>query len=89
MAILAFILAAMLKFNITEWILLLITVFFVLIFELLNTALESIVNLVSPEVKSEAKVAKDVSAAAVLFASLLSVIIGIFLFGPKLIALFK
>lgn len=89
MAILVLVAAALLRFNPVEWILLIIVIFFVLVFELLNTALESVINLVSPEIKSEAKIAKDVSAAAVLFASLLSVIVGIFLFGPKLVAFFK
>lgn len=86
-AILILIVAFFLKFSLMEWVLLTITIFFVLILELLNTALESLVNLVSPEIKKEAKVAKDVSAAAVLFASFMAVVVGIALFGAKLLAL--
>ena len=63
------------------------TIFFVIMLELINTVLEALVDLVSPEVKDEAKVAKDVSAAAVLFAAFVSVIVGVLLFGPKLLVL--
>lgn len=81
-------LAAILKFNYLEWIILFIVIFFVIMLELINTVLESLVDLVSPEIKGEAKVAKDVSAAAVLFAAFISVVVGIILFGPKLLNLF-
>jgi len=45
------------------------------------------VNLVSPEINAEAKIAKDVSAAAVLVSAIFSVIVGIVLFAPKLLLL--
>jgi len=86
-AVVTLISAALLKFNIYEWILLTMTIFFVIMLELINTVLEALVDLVSPEVKDEAKVAKDVSAAAVLFAAFVSVIVGVLLFGPKLLVL--
>lgn len=86
-AALVIIFAAVLKFNITEWVLLVITIFFVLILELLNTAFESLVDLISPEIKKEAKIAKDVSASVVLLGSILSVIVGMFLFVPKILKL--
>lgn len=76
--------AMILGFNLLEWVILIITIGFVLTLELVNTALESIVNLVSPEIKEEAKVAKDVSAAAVFIAAAVSVLIGLFLFLPKI-----
>ncbi len=87
-AILVILLAFLLGFNRIEWILLTIMIFFVLTLELLNTAVEAIVDLIAPEIKAEAKVAKDVSAAVVLFASILSVIVGVLLFYPKIQALF-
>ena len=83
----ALILAIILDFNISEWLMLLFTIAFVLILELINTAIESIVNLVSPEIKSHAKIAKDVSAAAVLIAAFTAIIVGFVLFYPKIIAL--
>lgn len=87
-AIFAIILAIFLQFNLYEFTLLILTVFFVLTLELVNTAIESLVNLVSPEEKKEAKVAKDISAAVVLSASILAFIIGIILFAPKIIGLY-
>lgn len=87
-AIAVVVLAFFLKFEKFEWLILIVTIFFVFTLELLNTALEALVDLVSPEVKNEAKVSKDVSAAVVLFASLLAIIVGIILFLPKILALF-
>ena len=71
-----------------EWLLLAFTIFYVISLELLNTVLEAIVDLVSPDVRDAAKVAKDVSAAMVLLAAFMSVIVGFVLFLPKLLALF-
>ncbi|WP_437194397.1 diacylglycerol kinase family protein [Planctomicrobium sp. SH527] len=53
--------------------------------ELLNTALETVVDLVSPEHHELARKAKDIAAGAVLFASLIAICIGITLIGPPLI----
>lgn len=70
-----------------EWIILLFTIFWVISLELLNTVLEAVVNLVSPDVQPYARIAKDVSAACVLLAAILSIIVGFILFVPKLILL--
>ena len=83
-AILALILAVFLGLNSIEWLVLAFTIFWVISLELLNTVLESIVDLVSPEVKGAAKVAKDVSAACVLLSAFLSIIVGAILFLPKI-----
>lgn len=85
LALLAITLALFLNFNPTEWIILAFTIAFVLILELINTTLEMLVNIVSPEIREEAKVAKDVSAAAVLIGALLSVVVAGFLFLPKIL----
>ncbi len=53
--------------------------------EFVNTALEAVVDLASPEAHPLAKVGKDVGAAAVLIAALLSVIIGLLILGPRLV----
>lgn len=88
-AVSAIALAAILQFSVYEWILLTLTIFFVIMLELINTVLEALVNLVSPEIQPEAKIAKDVSAAAVLFAAFISIVVGLLLFGPKLIILMQ
>lgn len=88
LAFVASILAYFLNFSPTEWVILAFTIAFVLILELINTTLEAIVDIVSPEVSQQAKIAKDVSAAAVFISALLSVIIGAFLYLPKILSLF-
>lgn len=52
--------------------------------EFLNTALEAVVDLASPQKHPLAKVGKDVGAAAVLIAALASVFIGLLILGPLL-----
>lgn len=82
-----FTLAYILDFNAYEWVILVLTSGVVIVLELLNTALESVVNIVSPEIREEAKKAKDVSAAAVFISAIMASIIGLFLFLPKLLIL--
>jgi undecaprenol kinase len=73
--------------SVVEWLILVFTIGFVLILELINTAVEAIVNLVSPDIHHQAKIAKDVSAAAVLIAAILAICVGTFLFIPKIYGL--
>jgi undecaprenol kinase/diacylglycerol kinase (ATP) len=65
-----------------EWAVLAITITIVLALEALNTALELVVTLGSPERHPLAKAAKDVSAAMVLIAAVGSVLVGIAIFRP-------
>ena len=68
----------------TEWALILVAIAMVWTAEFLNTALESVVDLASPEHHHLAKTCKDVGAAAVLIASGSSIIIGLLILGPPL-----
>lgn len=70
-----------------EWLILTMAIVLVLILELMNTMFEALVDLVSPDLKPAAKTAKDVSASVVLLAAIFSVIVGILLFGPKILIL--
>ena len=54
--------------------------------EFLNTALEAVVDLASPSHHPLAKVGKDVGAAAVLIAAMVSVIAGLLIMGPPLLS---
>ena len=67
-----------------EWAILLLTIALVWTAEFINTALEAVVDLASPELHPLAKVGKDVGAAAVLIASLISVLVGLLIMGPPL-----
>jgi undecaprenol kinase len=70
-----------------EWIVLVLTIGFVFQAELMNTALEAVVDKASPEIHPLAKAAKDCAAAAVLVAAGTAVVVGAMIFLPKLIAL--
>ncbi len=76
-----------LKISITEWCLLFICISLVWAAELINTAIESIVDLCSPEAHPLAGKAKDTAAGAVLILSFLSIIIGCIIFLPKILNL--
>jgi len=67
-----------------EWAIILLTITLVWVGEFINTALEAVVDLVSPEHHQLAKVCKDVGAAAVLIAAGTSVMIGVLILGPPL-----
>ncbi len=77
-----------LKLNTLEWLFLTFTIFYVLTMELLNTVLEAVVNIANPQINPFAKIAKDVSAACVLLAAFMSIIVGLALFLPKIVSLF-
>ncbi len=70
-----------------ECAILILTVVFVLVCELINTALEAFVDLLSSEWQGQAKVAKDVSAGMVLVAAIGAVIVGLFIFVPHVVQL--
>ena len=71
-----------------EWLWILLSIALVLAAELFNTALESLANLVSLEFQPLIKKSKDASAAAVLVVSILALLVGVFIFIPKLWDLF-
>lgn len=71
-----------------EWAVLGLTMAMVLALEALNTAVEAAVDLVSPHYHPLAKIAKDAAAGAMIFAVLGSIWVALFIFGPRLWALF-
>lgn len=73
-----------LKITAVSWAILMITIAVVWSAECFNTAIESTIDLVSPQKHPLAKIAKDTAAAGVLFAAIGSVGVGLFLFGPLL-----
>lgn len=68
-----------------EWAILILTIGFVLSMELVNTAIEQIMDYLSPEKHRTVGLIKDIAAGAVLCAALTSVVIGLIIFGPKII----
>ena len=68
-----------------DWTLITIAICFVWLAEIINTALEAITDLASPEQHPLAKVGKDVGAGAVLLASITAIILGMLILFPRLL----
>lgn len=83
-AVVVFAMALWLQVALVEWAVLVMTVATVLVAEMLNTAIEAVVDLASPEFHDLAKAAKDIAAGAVLIAAICAVIVGGMIFGPLL-----
>lgn len=67
-----------------DWAILILTFMAVWMAELMNTAVEAVVDMVSPQYHPLARVAKDVAAAAVLVGALGAVLVGLLILGPPL-----
>lgn len=73
-------------FNISriEWLLIITSIGLVFALELTNTAIETVVNSFTKDSHPGAKLAKDISAGAVLVVTITSVIVGLIIFLPHL-----
>lgn len=81
--------SAFLSLSKDEWLWILLVCFLVLVMEIWNTAIENTVDMISPDYNPLAKKIKDMAAAAVLFTSIFSVIIGTVILLPKVLVLFN
>lgn len=81
--VIVIILGNMVKLSTAEWLWIGLAIALVFITEMLNTAIEFLTDLVSPEYQPLAKKTKDVAAGAVLIAAFFAVIIGILVFTSK------
>ena len=89
MAIIVVILGILFKITKIEWIACIFSIVIVIASELFNTAIETIVDMITEEKNEKAKIAKDVSAGAVLITAIGAAIIGIIIFFPKIIDVIK
>ena len=83
-ALAAIALATWLRIDSTRWAILLLTIGAVCAGETINTTVEALVDLLSPEWHERAKVAKDVSAGAVLLLAVTAIAVGLIVLGPPL-----
>lgn len=67
-----------------EWTILILAMMVVWVAEFINTAIEALVDLTTPDEHTGAMVAKDVAAAAVLIGAIGAVIVGLLILGPPL-----
>nr|WP_132948653.1 diacylglycerol kinase family protein [Thermolongibacillus altinsuensis] len=89
MAAIVVIAAIIFKISKIEWLILLITIGIVLSLEMINTAIERVVDLATDEYHPLAKAAKDIAAGAVFLFAFISIIIGVVIFIPHLVHFFK
>ncbi len=82
--ILVIVAGILLKINKLEWIICVLCFAMVIGGELLNTAIETVIDIVMPYKNEKAKIAKDVSAGAVLVFAIGAVICGLIIFVPKI-----
>ncbi len=85
MAILVIVFGFFLRISYIEWLICLLLIGLVLMAEFINTAIEYVVDLASPSINPIAKAAKDTASAGVLMMALISAIIGLVIFIPKII----
>ncbi len=73
----------------SEWLWITTAIALVWILEAINTAIEALVDLVSPQFHPLAGKAKDVAAGAVLLGAIFAVIVGGIIFVPKILMLWQ
>ncbi|HEV2122456.1 MAG TPA: diacylglycerol kinase family protein, partial [Chloroflexota bacterium] len=88
LALLAVSLGLLLTISPVEWAALLAVIALVIALELLNTVIEVVVDMITREYNPQAKVAKDVAAAAVLIAAIGAATVGAVIFIPRILAFF-
>lgn len=88
-ALLVIIASLILRVNAFEMGILGVMIVLVISTEMINTAIEEVVNLLINEHSKEAKIAKDVSAGMVLIASVGAMIVGFLVFTPYLLKFFR
>lgn len=70
--------------DLVEWLILCLTIGMVISAEIINTAIEMVLDLYSETYNEKIKLAKDISSGAVLVTAIVSIIVGCILFLPKI-----
>jgi diacylglycerol kinase len=84
-ALVTIILGIVLQISYKEWLAIVICIGFVLVLEMINTAIEKIIDLLHPDWNETAGKIKDISAGAVLVAAITSAVVGGIIFLPKIV----
>ncbi|MEG6614827.1 diacylglycerol kinase family protein [Peptococcaceae bacterium 1198_IL3148] len=82
----AILVAYWLKISVTQWLFIIFAIALVWMAELINTAIEAVVDLCTQDHHPLAKVAKDVAAGAVLIAAVNSLVVAALVLLPKLLS---
>ncbi|MBN2745632.1 MAG: diacylglycerol kinase family protein [Bacteroidales bacterium] len=76
-----------LDLNKTEWLIILLSIAIILSLEAINSAIETLCNLIQPDYHPMIKKIKDISAGSVLISAILVAVVGLIIFLPKIVAL--
>ena len=87
-ATITIVLGILLKLSIIEFAIVLLAIGLVISLEMVNTAIEYVVDMAMPEIHPLAKIGKDVAGGAVLVSAIMALIVGLLIYVPKVIALF-
>lgn len=88
LALIALFFSWYLSLSATEVVIIVFTIILGLTAEMINTAIESMTDLITTEWRKEAKIAKDVSAGMMLTVAIGAVVIAVLIFVPKLFVRF-
>ncbi len=85
LGIIALLLGVFLKISKIEFIIILFVIALVLFAEIINTALEKVVDLYTTEYNEKARIVKDVAASSVIIICFFAVVIGLIIYIPKIL----
>ncbi|WBL13855.1 diacylglycerol kinase family protein [Sutcliffiella sp. NC1] len=88
-AIFMILLSLYLNISKIEWVVLFLIIGGMVVIEIINTAIENVVDLVTEDFHPLAKIAKDVAASAALVFAVVAVVVGIILYLPYIVQLVK
>lgn len=88
-SILVLIFSVFLKIDKNEWFWVILCIFLMFASEAFNTAIEKLCDRITLEHDTKIGLIKDISAAGVLLIAIFSILIGLFIFIPKIIFLFS
>ena len=83
------VLGVLLGLSLVEWAVIALAMSGVFTSEMMNTAVEYLIDLASPEHHPLAKIAKDAAAGAVLINATFAAVVGVLIFGPKLLEIIR
>lgn len=86
-ALIVLLMAFFFKVSRFEWVILILIINLVFLMEIINSAIERISDVLKPRIDAYVKEIKDISAAAVMFVSLVSILVGIIIFYPYIVKL--
>lgn len=85
-ALLAIIVSAVLQLNPTSWAIIIVMIGLVISSELVNTAIENVVDMVAFKFNFNAKKIKDIAAAATLILAIVAIVVGLLIFVPRIVS---